>query len=206
MIYLGLAFYAKGQLDEYRRVRQDASRPYVVVDFSLTEPMFLVISNIGSSPARNVTFRFSEPLTSTDPNASVLRSRALNEGLPMLPPGKVYEFYWDLAAKRFVSGLPLTYSVEVGYDDGHGNHYTDEYVLDLAKLSDAAIVKTEAERVAKAIRELRQELHRWTDGTSGLLVHGRDKDAMIARARERSEERRSPGRGVHAPPPADRKD
>lgn len=178
-VYVVLGFYAKGQLDEYRKQRREALRPYVVVDFAVDFILEITVANLGARPARDLRFTFSEPLTSTLKDAQAVKSLALRHGIPMLPPGKRYAFVWDSAPARFADGtLCMTYEVTVGYIDDNGTAYEDVYILDLASLSDASIERAPWYGVVKAIDELRREIHKWTDGSKGLLVHARDKDAM----------------------------
>jgi hypothetical protein len=40
-----------------------------------------------------------------------------------------------------------------------------------------------------ALKELNKTVAHWTDGSSGLLVHSRDKDEMLRERRERYEKR-----------------
>jgi hypothetical protein len=197
-VYLAIGFYAKGQLDEYRKQRRESLRPYVVVDFAVEFILKITVSNLGSRPARDIHFAFSEPLTSTLDRAQAVKSLALREGIPMLPPGKRYSFVWDSAPARFASGsLCMTYEVTVEYRDDVGERYCDTYVLDLASLSGASIEGPPWQGVIKAIDELRRETHKWTDGFGGLLVHSRDKDAMLQTEREEYEKWRAATEADH---------
>ena len=103
-VYVVIGFYAKGQLDEYRTQRHESLRPYVVVDFAVDFILEIAVSNVGARPARDIRFTFSEPLTSTLEDAQAVKSLALREGIPMLPPGKRYSFVWDSAPARFANG------------------------------------------------------------------------------------------------------
>ena len=54
----------------------------------------LVVENVGSGPAKDVSFEFSAPLEASDD--SVLSELPLFErGLPSLPPGTRIDFPWD---------------------------------------------------------------------------------------------------------------
>lgn len=180
LVYVVLGVYAKRQLDEYRTQRRESLRPYVVVDFAVDFILEIAVANIGARPARDIRISFSEPLTSTFKDAQAVKALALREGIPMLPPGKRYSFVWDSAPARFSDGtLCMTYEVTVDYADHQGMQYRDTYILDLASLSDASIERTPWHGVVKAIDDLRRETHKWTDGSRGLLVHSRDKEAML---------------------------
>lgn len=120
-----------------------------------------------------------------------MKSLALRDGIPMLPPGKRYGFQWDSAPARFSAGtLCMTYEVTLDYLDTDGTAYQDTYILDLARLSEASIERAPWHDVVKAIDELRREAHKWTDGSRGLLVHSRDKDAMVRAQQAAFEARR----------------
>ncbi|MGB8021812.1 MAG: hypothetical protein WCF04_11340 [Candidatus Nanopelagicales bacterium] len=206
-VYVVIGFYAKRQLDEYRQERREALRPYVVVDFSVDFIVDLVVANIGTRPAREVRFSFSEPLTSTIGDSSAVRASALREGLPMLPPGKRYAFLLDSAPARFKAGnLCMSYEVAVTYADDHGRSYVDTYILDLASISDASIERTPLHEVVKAVDDLRKEVHKWTDRSSGLLVHARDKDAMLEAESQWLAERRHERQQVAAEAPPEASD
>jgi hypothetical protein len=180
VVYVALGFYAKRQLDEYRTQRRESLRPYVVVDLAVGTFVEVTVTNIGARAAHDTRLTFSDPLTSTLSDAPALKSRALREGIRMLPPSKGYSFILDATRARYKdSGLCLTYDVSVEYTDDRGTRYHEPYVLDLAGLSEATMEQTPGHAVVKALEDLRRETHKWTDGTKGLLVHSRDKDGML---------------------------
>lgn len=182
VVYVIIGFFAKRQLDEYRDERRRLTRPYVVVDFTTTTRIDLVISNVGSTCARDIRTKFSEPLTSTiipETGAVVAIAFREGEGLAMIPPGKSYHFVWDVAPERLRSNLCMRYTVTVDYKDDHGESFKDCYVLDLMSIANAAAPVDHIAKIASAIGSIQQEVGKWADQSEGLLVHSRDKDRMI---------------------------
>jgi hypothetical protein len=65
-VILAAGLIAWWQASETRRLRKAQVRPFVVADFdALSEAplIYLVISNIGSTLARNVRFEFRQPIS-----------------------------------------------------------------------------------------------------------------------------------------------
>ena len=87
------ALVAWRQLRHARRIREDEARPHVVVDLEVDQPaqdIYLVVSNLGRTTARDVRLTFDPQLTSSldsDPNVVSPRDlKPLSEGIPSLPP------------------------------------------------------------------------------------------------------------------------
>jgi hypothetical protein len=65
IVTIGLLIYAVRQLRDARKVRDDQTRPYIVVDFHFKSIMVaLSIKNIGQTPAKDVRVTLDRPVTS----------------------------------------------------------------------------------------------------------------------------------------------
>src|SRR5206468_1381830 len=95
----------------------------------------LVITNLGSTLARDVRFEFTPPIASThDGEAArgpVADLRIFRNGIPSLPPGKKVSIFFDRFPPRLEAELPLTYEVRASYHDGDGRRFEENQVLDL---------------------------------------------------------------------------
>lgn len=101
IVTIGLLIYAVMQLHEARGVRDDQTRPYIVVDFHFKSVMVaLSVKNIGQTPAKNVRVRLDKPVTSAVmPSVEWQESGLFKDGVSMFAPG---------AADRGSSPLSIT--------------------------------------------------------------------------------------------------
>jgi hypothetical protein len=178
IVYIGLFFYARRQVGEARRLREEQARPFVVVDFELGFLVFLTVENLGRTMARNVTIRLDKPLDSTLPEPHDFDESPIFRGepIPALPPGKQVRVLFDQAAARLASDLPRSYEVEVRYRGPFGQKYEpDTYRLDLGVYSGSQLPRKGLPELVDEVKTIREELAKWRPGTSGLLVHTVDK-------------------------------
>lgn len=124
--------------------------------------------------ARNVVIKFDQPLTTTIPRSRELDEAPLfREPIPSLPPGKRIRVPFDTLPARRENGLPLAYDITLRYEGPTGSKYGEGegYRLDMGIYE---VVSTGPKGLPELVGEvegLRKELHRWTDGLSGLRVH-----------------------------------
>ena len=172
------ALYAKGQLDEARRMRLSQTRPFIVVSVDVEQrSMFMLsVANIGKVPARNVRVTFDElphsSITSLD------EVRMFNEPIPTMPPGHKYSAYWEVTFRVFDEKKdyehPLTYRAQVEYEDLEGNEFgPEDYILDLRIFEGQAADPKGMPELVKAVEGLRDEQKKWTG--RGLLVRAVDE-------------------------------
>ena len=185
------------QVKEAQRVREDQSRPFVLIDFLLFEVAIEIrIANIGSTLARDVRFEFDRPLESTQ-DGNDWKVGALNivtSGIPSLAPGREIPLFFDLFPARIKAGLPLTYSVQVSYSDAYRKRrYSEQMVLDLeAFLGTGAVTRNGLHEVHKELKSIATTIHRWSD-RSGLKVltradiRARDVDFVRQREERRAQ-------------------
>lgn len=132
---LGIAAF---QLRHARMVRDDQTRPFVVLDL---EPgtsnvlLDLVITNIGTTPAQDVTFVFS-PAVQSGLDGQMGRQpiedwAVIAEGVPWMPPGREIRMLFDRGPDRKQRKLPDSYDVEVRYLNISGKEFCDSQRIDI---------------------------------------------------------------------------
>jgi hypothetical protein len=174
------ALYAKGQLSELRESREQATRPFVVIDLQTAHTIAAMrVRNIGQTIARNVTFAFSPPLECTwddkkgGGNYRLSKIEMFANGIPSLPPGQELSTLLDQIPVRLEAGLPNRYEVEISYDGPNGRRYTEPQTLSLeTHLGLTRIERKDVHDVAKALEEIKREVKRWSafGGGSGLRI------------------------------------
>lgn len=188
VIYAAILVFAWSQVREAKRLREEQSRPFVVVDFEAAMLSHLTIENIGKTLARDVTIEFDPPLESTLNRPWDWEGAAfLTTGIPMLPPGKQLRMTFDQLVQRFNSDLPRAYEVVVEYlgPTSKSSRFKDRYTLDLGVFEGMAVPERGMPELVRAVREIKSEMHKWTDGTRGLHVKASNRDRRV-----RNDERR----------------
>jgi hypothetical protein len=164
---IGLLIYAALQLRHSQQVRDDQSRPHIVVDFHFRSVLVaLSVRNIGQTAARDVRVRLAEPLTSaaaTDP-ALPWQTHGLfgTEGVSLFAPGREMRFLIDTFDKRYEAKLPMSISGTVEYKRARGDEVMCEsftidmtpYALALVAPKDIADIGDEAEKIRKLLEKL----------------------------------------------------
>jgi hypothetical protein len=101
IVVVGLGYWytfrlSQRTLEELRDQRADMGRPLVVVYENLEKlpNVELVVYNVGSGPARDISFEFSAPVVDSD--GFVLSDLPIfRRGLAALAPGSRITCYWD---------------------------------------------------------------------------------------------------------------
>jgi hypothetical protein len=168
-IYVGLGIFAYYQLREARRLRDDQSRPFVVVDFAPGWLLKLEIENIGKVIAQDVRFKFTPPLQSTRTDYEEVD--LLSSGASMIPPGRKFRIFFDVLRDRLESDLPRLYQVQVTYygPGRQGKPYVDHYTIDTAAMRGTLVARKGISEVAASLEEISKVLKRH-DGFGGLNV------------------------------------
>jgi hypothetical protein len=131
VVLIAAAIVAWRHLREARQLREQQARPFVVIDLDIKSTIAqFEITNIGSTIARDVRFRFEPPLKSSwddEPGRKPLaQANLFMSGIPSLPPGKVITTMFDQIPNRIAKELPSDYAVQVSYRDAFGKTLTDE--------------------------------------------------------------------------------
>lgn len=195
-IVLAAALFAKRQLDEARETREAQSRPFVVVDFDVFRDrgiVYLTITNMGTTLARNVRLTFDPGLESSidDERSTFSKLRILTDGVPTLAPGREIPIVFDFFAVR-PDELQDAYTVTVTYDDDRGRPLRDEIALDLGMYRNIEYIDRKTiHDVHGQLKQIVETLHRWNADVGGLLVKTPDDERTEAASRaERREELR----------------
>jgi hypothetical protein len=168
------------QVKEAQRVREEQSRPFVLIDFhTFSTVVEFRIKNIGSTLARDVRFLFDQPLETTlaDQNWNPADLNIFKTGMPSLAPGKEVTVLFDQFPARIEKGLPLTYRVAVTYTDSRGkNRYEEPIVLDMNMyVGTGGVHQDGLHEIHRQLKDLAADIHRWTDSSGLKIVTSRDQ-------------------------------
>ncbi|GAA3957543.1 hypothetical protein GCM10023085_45050 [Actinomadura viridis] len=132
---------AQRQVELTEQVRREQAEPYVVVDIRpsdhVSSVFLLIIENVGPTVARNVQIQFDPLLERTLETSRAswkpIRDALLfTSGIPLMPPGRRMEWFFDMTPARFSSTLPMHYTVTVEADGPFGAVEPLVYQIDLA--------------------------------------------------------------------------
>jgi hypothetical protein len=196
------AIFAYVQVREARTLREDQARPFVVLDFDMSEPpiIYLTIANIGNTMARRVKIT-TDPLLSSSLDQSggaepIAKLRVFTEEIPSLAPGKVIRLLFDSFVQR--GELEDVYRVTITYEGDRrrvwrrerARFYEDESVLDLGVYRNIEYIhRRTIHDLFDPLKRIADSLGRWGTGVgSGILVTSRKeqrKERALARRRFR---------------------
>jgi hypothetical protein len=137
-------FYTVRMVNLMVESSMEESRPYVVVDIqpdSESSVFEIVITNIGKSPAINVSVNFSPDIVDTEMrNISEL---LFKEPIPFIPPSHRIKTVIDSTHEIFGDErIPKLYNVNVSYWRMDGKkHYNHDYVINLEIYRNVAYIK-----------------------------------------------------------------
>ncbi len=163
---VGLAFAGR-QVLELRKTREEQARPLVYVDVQPSQAwgnfLNLVVENVGSTLARDVTIEFDKALESSQSSVDFADTVLLREGIATLPPGRGVHTFFDASHKRIESELPMRYEATVRCKDARGRAQVPlRYVIDLKYLyGRTEINEYGVHHVAKALQEIEKSVKKW---------------------------------------------
>lgn len=171
IITASAAVAALVQLRAYIREREDASRPYLVVDYTFrSSVMYVSVKNISNTLAVNVRLRPDKPFESSNPKDAALLNRVTSGEyrIHQLAPGREIRWFLDVAFQYAeLHDLPRDYVVTATYEDSRmlrrksgwrywqpkaAVSFTDQFELSIDQWVDAAM---DGEYDRKATEELR---------------------------------------------------
>jgi hypothetical protein len=194
------AVVAWHQVREAKRLREEQARPFVVIDFEVEDAIaFLTVSNLGTTLARNVRFEIEPPLQSSM-EIPLDKLKMLGEGISSLAPGKSIRTAFDSLIQRKPLGLPDVYAVTAQYsDETSRRQFQEKLDLDLGVYWNLIRVQRRGEHdIHERLKDIRDELRKWTSGTRGLLRLSPDEnrteqERIMRHFEERSEQQASGG-------------
>lgn len=182
-IALLAVIYAALQVREARKAREAQTQPFVVVSLEPSRVanfiIELVVENIGSTLARDVSFKFDPPLKSSLDDSEPLKdSYLVKEGIPTMPPRMRLARVFDSAIQRqSAEDLPWRFNVEVRFSDHRGKQQDPlRYVLDLEPYrSGTFLTERGIHHAAESLDEIRKVLKTTTRGQRlRVAVHDED--------------------------------
>jgi hypothetical protein len=189
-VYVILGFLAYAQLRQNRSLRELESRPYVILDFEERRALiYLVIRNIGKTPAKNVVIRFDQPLKTAgqlrhrDPN----QYKIFNSPIPMLAPERAIRIPFGIGHEILGDEtIPHSYTVSIRYTNLKANvKYNDpDYVIDLEHLRESALGPKGFSDLVEELASIRRQISGWGGSGADILVHTRDHDSHLRRQNE----------------------
>ncbi|WP_143016259.1 hypothetical protein [Nocardioides szechwanensis] len=167
--------------EDQARIREDQSRPYVIVDFeSKGWWLDLVIKNIGSTPARDVRITFDKALV-VPGNARQLGDLDIfKQPIPMIAPGRAIRLRFGAGPDFFkpeAAGVPLSYEATVAYTDlaGEKSYNDPPLLLDVKSLQNTIAGADHLSDLSSSIKEIQKTLKGWS-GPGALEVLATDGD------------------------------
>ncbi len=188
VVLIVAVIFAWRQVREARVLREEQSRPFVVVDIQ-SDPgslVYLEVVNMGTSLARDVRIEIDPPLESAI-DIPVGKLKMLSEGIATLAPGKKYRSFFDQGPPRNNSDLPMSYVATVTYTDEKGKRpFKETMSLDLDLYMDMTEVTRYGEHeIHERLKEIRDIFRKWTSGIgSGVLA------LSLEESREEGKQRR----------------
>lgn len=202
VVLAAAAIVAWFQVREARRLREASLRPFVIVDFETEQQaIYLVVSNIGATMARDVQISFDHPLEvaigqQKDGPPTIRRFEdQLAAGIPSLAPTKRLATLFDVANHRTEGAYRDTYIASIQYrGDITRKPYSDELVLDFGSHRGRTwISRHDTHDVHERLKDIGDELRNWS--RNGLRTLDR-RDGHLRRAEMIAHSRSRHGRAM----------
>ncbi len=117
-------------------------QPDVILDFTFSEGLLYIdLTNIGDSPAVNVSVSFDKELWGVG-GRRLVSGIALFRRTAFMPPGKTITAFLDASASYFKRGQPLDVTATVIFSDRGGKDYRNVISHDLRIYRDIGFVMT----------------------------------------------------------------
>jgi hypothetical protein len=202
LVLVVAAIVAWRQVGEARKLREEQTRPFVVLDFDAHEVLiYLTLKNLGTTLARNVRVTV-EPSFKSALDDHTERLAALQmfteRGIPTLAPGKEFGTLFDVATQRKPEndpsgkGLPDVYVAHIQYEDPAGRRFAEDVILDLGVYWGLQYVKeSDLGDIRRELKALVGVAQKWTASGGGLLrLSPAEVEARFAARRTELEARR----------------
>lgn len=189
------SIFAWRQVKEARRLRLEQAQPYVAVylESAAADMAFvdLVVKNLGSTAAYDVEVSCDPPLQRTA-GAEGFEAIHLPSIFPTVVPNQEWRTFFDSGFDRVTSDLPKSYAVAVRFKERRGRKsvkHTLDYRLDLASFESRMWTENYGiHHVAKALRDIRGSMKKWSESGGGISVVVRSGDEKDAARRQQRDE------------------
>jgi len=195
-IILAAALVARSQLREAQVLRENQTRPFVVIEFhpEASSVINLRISNLGSTMGRDVRFAITPPLlTSHEAQWHVIDMQIFQSGIRSIAPGRVIEFFFDTWIGR--NNMNDRHAVRITYRGEGGRQYQDELDLDLGVFLGMHFIRRNGlHDIHKQLENIAATLRDFKASGGGLLtMSSTDLAKRDEEWRQSFEERARPG-------------
>jgi hypothetical protein len=164
-IVAGILVYQ--QVRQGRDIREDQTRPYVVVDFEFTGQFVSVaVKNIGTTPARDVRFHF-EPSFQQHDRSDPEEVAVFRDGIPMVAPGRRIAIPYGNGPDIYSDDqqeTPVRYDVLLTYTDLSGKRRYDDppMILDLTPFKHSLVDREDLHQIYQNIKGIKELMKSWT--------------------------------------------
>jgi len=112
---------------EAQLARETQERPYVIMDFDLSDiPIInLVVRNVGNGSAKDVRFNFLKPMITSD-GRDIGKLPLFEQGLRFLPAGKEIPQFFDMSLRYLGDERPPIFEVSISYFNAQGSTFFDD--------------------------------------------------------------------------------
>jgi hypothetical protein len=143
LVLVAAATFAWRQVKEAQVLREEQNRPFVVVDIEVESGymMYLEVTNMGTSLARDVGIEIDPPLESAI-DIEVSKLKMLNEGIATLAPGKKYRTFFEMSFRRNEDrpDLPMNHTARVQYwDEKRKRHFDETLIWTIPSLTETGL-------------------------------------------------------------------
>jgi hypothetical protein len=182
---------------ETRQLREAQTEPRIEVFYRPRDEWIalldIVIKNIGSGPAYDLTFSCSAivPNKGSEELLSRLKElKSLSSGIAYLGPGQEFFSYWTRMTDNFKEKLETQILVRSNYRSATGRAYARQHVLDLSELKGVErIGEPPLLKIAKNVEKFQEQMQRLSTGFEKLKVDVFTHDDRERERKESEEER-----------------
>jgi hypothetical protein len=136
VVYAFLTYRLVNETEKLRKVQTD---PHILIYANMdayAQLVSLVITNVGSGPARNLSVRFNQEIPYAE-------KKNLNDfgvfatGMSHVPPKYTLEYIYDYGAVLFGnrSKKPMKFEVFVEYENSTSDRFSETFPIDIEALS-----------------------------------------------------------------------
>lgn len=156
-------------LQQMRDVRDEETAPYVLVYFDVPygrREIYLVIKNIGKTPAKNVSMTFNPPLRNTEDFSNPYYPA--EHGVKSLAPNQEIRTVFDIQVEYTRAKLPHTYEVVLSYYGGISDKQrSDIQIMDISMFIGSTFadenyardIAYQTKMITTALRSISDKMH-----------------------------------------------